>query len=60
MVYLSFAPSLVPAGGMKLPADLTARQVMIAMCLMSCVSVKEFVESYMTAIPAAELRYVQV
>ncbi len=33
LVHLSFAPSCVSAGGMKLPADLMARQVMTAMCL---------------------------
>jgi len=54
LVHFSFVPSLVPAGGMKLPADLTARQVMTAMCLCQRVS-EELYDKLSNAVPAAEV-----
>ncbi len=56
MVYLSFAPS---AGGTKLSADLTARQCITAKCLCQVFS-GELYNKLINAMPAAELKYVQV
>lgn len=59
LVRFSFVPAFVSAGGVKLPADLTASHVITTTCFCQRVLGEQY-DKLVSAMPAAEGRFVQV